>query len=224
VSARTGIHAEPTIDNDLASDDSVSSVTVLDPNDNDNDTDTSAAPRDDADTAASAASRPVVAQRRIGWSRVLAISVLPAMALLLAIVAGYFKWTGETALKSESARVAAVREATASTVAILSYKANSVDQDLDHARAQLTGAFKDAYTSLIHDVVIPGAKQKQISAVATVPAAGAVSATADHAVVLLFVDQTVKVGNDAPTDTASVVRVTLDRRGGRWLISQFDPI
>jgi Mce-associated membrane protein len=41
---------------------------------------------------------------------------------------------------------------------------------------------------------------------------------------LLFVDQTVKVGNDAPTDTASVVRVTLDRRGGRWLISQFDPI
>jgi Mce-associated membrane protein len=61
--------------------------------------------------------------------------------------------------------------------------------------------------SLIDDVVIPGAKQKQISAVATVPAAGAVSATEDHAVVLLFVDQTVNVGNDPPTDTASAVPV-----------------
>jgi Mce-associated membrane protein len=196
-------------------------VTVLEPDDGD----TSAARRDNADTAASAAAEPGVARRgRIDWPRVVAVSVLPAIALLLAIVAGYFKWTAETALESESARVAAVRAATESTVAMLSYKADSVDQDLDHARDRLTGAFKDAYTSLIHDVVIPGAKQKRISAVATVPAAGAVSATGDHAVVLLFVDQTVRAGTDAPTDTASVVRVTLDRRGGRWLISQFDPI
>jgi Mce-associated membrane protein len=215
VSARTGIHAEPTIDQDLASDNSASPVTVLDPDDTDTDT----------DTAASAAKRTGVARRRpIGWSRVLAKSVLPAIALLSAIVAGYFKWTGETALESESARVAAVRAATESTVAMLSYKADSVDKDLVSARERLTGAFKDAYTSLIHDVVIPGARQKQISAVATVPAAGAVSATADHAVVLLFVDQTVNVGNDPPTDTASAVRITLDRRDGRWLISQFDPI
>jgi Mce-associated membrane protein len=221
VSARTGIHAEPTIDNDLASDDSVSSVTMLD---RDN-TDTPAALRDDADTAASAASGPGVSRRlRVGWTQVLAIRVLPAIALLLAIVASFFKWSGETALQCESARAAAVRAATESTIAILSYKADSVDRDLDNARDRLTGAFKDSYTSLIHDVVIPGAKQKQISAVATVPAAGAVSATPDHAVVLLFVDQTVNVGNDPPTDTASAVRITLDRRGGRWLISQFDPI
>jgi Mce-associated membrane protein len=221
VSARTGIHAEPTIDNDRASDDSVSSVTVLDPDNIDAPT----ALRDGADTAASAANSSGGFRRlRIGWWQVLAIWVLPAIALLLAIVASYFKWTGEAALQCESARAAAVRAATESTIAILSYKADSVDRDLDNARDRLTGAFKDAYTSLTHDVVIPGAKQKQISAVATVPAAGAVSATADHAVVMLFVDQTVNVGNDPPTDTASAVRVTLDRRGGRWLISQFDPI
>jgi Mce-associated membrane protein len=221
VSARIGIRAEPTIDEDLASDDSVSPMTVLDPDD----TDTSAARRDDADTAAPAASSPgAFIRRRIGWSRVLVMALLPAVALLFAIAAGYFKWTGETALESESARIAAVRAATESTVALLSYKASSVDKDLDTARDRLTGAFKDAYTSLIHDVVIPGAKQRQISAIATVPAAASVSATADHAVVLLFVDQTVNVGNDPPTDTASAVRITLDRRGGRWLISQFDPI
>jgi Mce-associated membrane protein len=222
VSARNGIHAEATIDEDLTPDDSAASVTSLDPDSTDN----SAALRNDAETAASAAGRPSVVQRLlgVGWSQILAIRVLPAITLLLAIVAGFFKWTGESALQCESARVAAVRAATESTTAILSYKAATVDRDLDNARDRLTGAFKDAYTSLIHDVVIPGAKQKQISAVAKVPAAGAVSATPDHAVVLLFVDQTVNVGNDPPTDTASAVRITLDRRGGRWLISQFDPI
>lgn len=73
-------------------------------------------------------------------------------------------------------------------------------------------------------MVIPGAKKDHISAIATVPAAASVSATPNHAVTLVFVDQTVTVGNDAPTDTASTVRVTLDKVGGHWLISGFDPI
>ena len=59
---------------------------------------------------------------------------------------------------------------------------------------------------------------------AAVPAAASVSAKGDHAVALLFVNQTVVVGSDAPTNTASSVRVTLDKVGGRWLISGFDPI
>ena len=221
MSATTGVQAEPTTQTDLSADDPVSPVTAPDPDD----TEISAAPRDDADTATSPASGPAASRRwRIGWSRMLATGVLPAVALLFAIAAGYFKWTGETAIESESARGAAVRAATESTAALLSYKPDSVEKDLSAARDRLTGTFKDAYTSLIRDVVIPGAKQKQISAVATVPTAGAVSATADHAVVLLFVDQTVNVGNDPPTDTASAVRITLDRHGDRWLISQFDPI
>jgi hypothetical protein len=56
-----------------------------------------------------------------------------------------------------------------------------------------------------------------VSAVATVPAAASVSE--NHAVVLLFVNQTVNMGNIAPTHTASSVRVPLDKIGGRWLIS-----
>jgi Mce-associated membrane protein len=64
----------------------------------------------------------------------------------------------------------------------------------------------------------------QISTMATVPAAASVSATENHAVVLVFVDRTLTMGNAAPTNTASSVRVTLDKIDGRWLISQFDPI
>ena len=73
-------------------------------------------------------------------------------------------------------------------------------------------------------MVIPGAREKQISAVASVPAAASVSATATEAVVLVFVNQTVIVGQDAPTDTASSVRVTLEKVGDSWLISKFDPV
>jgi Mce-associated membrane protein len=60
--------------------------------------------------------------------------------------------------------------------------------------------------------------------VATVPAVASVSAKPNQAVVLVFVNQTVIVGQDAPTDTASSVRVTLDKVGDRWLIAKFDPV
>ena len=162
--------------------------------------------------------------RGIRWSRAIVYMVLPALALLLASAAGFLKWQDGSARDAATARTESVRAATDSTIALLSYKPDTVEKDLDAARARLTGSFLNAYTSLTHDVVIPGAKQKQISAVATVPAAASTSATGNHAVVLLFVNQTVIIGQDAPTNTASSVRVTLDKVGGRWLISQFDPV
>jgi Mce-associated membrane protein len=146
------------------------------------------------------------------------------VALVLAVAAGFLKWVDGSARQSDPAGIASVQAASESTVALLSYKHDTVDNDVAAARERLTGNFKDSYNSLTRDVVIPGAKQKQISTVATVPAAASVSATENHAVVLVFVDQTLTMGNAAPTDTASSVRVTLDKIAGRWLISQFDPI
>jgi Mce-associated membrane protein len=168
--------------------------------------------------------QPTGAARHIRWSQAIVFVVLPALALLLASVAGFLKWQDGSAREAGVARAESVRAATDSTIALLSYKPDTVEKDLDAARSRLTGSFLNAYTSLTHDVVIPGAKQKQISATATVPAAASTSATENHAVVLLFVNQSVIIGQDAPTSTASSVRVTLDKVGGRWLISQFDPV
>jgi Mce-associated membrane protein len=167
---------------------------------------------------------PTSAKRRIQWSKAIAYGLLPGLVFLLASAAGYLKWQDGTAREAQAARVGSVQAATDSTVALLSYRPDTVETDLDAAKSRLTGTFLDAYTKLTHDLVIPGAKQKQISAVATVPAAAATSATPTHAVVLLFVNQSVIVGRDAPTSTASSVRVTLDKVGARWLISQFDPV
>jgi Mce-associated membrane protein len=166
-----------------------------------------------------------VAERRpIAWSRVFAYGVLPGFALLLALGAGYFKWVNDSADNLAVARTESVRVASEDVAALLSYKADSADKDLNAARDRLTGDFKDAYTSLIREVVIPGAKEKHVSSAAKVSAAASVSATGTHAVVLLYVNQTVTIGDGAPTDTQPVIRATLDKVNGRWLISHFDPV
>ena len=163
---------------------------------------------------------------RVSWSRVVAYAVLPSLALILALGAGFLKWQDNSVRSSQIAGIESVQAAKDTTIKMLSYKPDSVEQQLNDARALLTGGFRDEYTSLINDVVIPGAKQKQITAVASVPDGGAASVSAEpnHAVVLVFVNQTVVVGQDTPTDTASSVRVTLDKVGDRWLISKFDPV
>jgi Mce-associated membrane protein len=179
---------------------------------------------DAAESAESEADPAVQARRRIGWKRVLIFGVLPGLALLLASGAGYLKWLDSSRRDAQIARVESVQVAKDSTVALLSYRPDTVEKDLGAATSLVTGEFKNSYASLTNDVVIPGAKQKRISAAASVPAAASVSANPTHAVVIVFVDQTVVVGTDAPTETTSSVKVTLDNVGGRWLISQFDPV
>lgn len=167
---------------------------------------------------------PAKKRRLANWSRIFAFVVLPALALLLASAAGYLIWQNTVDHRAGIARIDSVAAAKDTTIALLSYKPDTVDKDLEGARDRLTGTFKDSYTQLTHDVVIPGAKQKHISAVATVPAVASVQATPNHAVVLLYVNQATVIGTDAPTDSVSVVRVTLDNVHGKWLVSEFDPI
>jgi Mce-associated membrane protein len=157
-------------------------------------------------------------------ARMVVYGILPGLALLLAAAAGYLKWVDSTVRDAEVARAQSVQSAVDSTVSMLSYRPDTVTQNLAAALDRMTGGFRDSYASLTHDVVIPGAKQRQISAVATVPAAASVSATQTHAVVLLYVNQATTIGNDPPTDSASRVKVTLEKVNDRWLISQFDPI
>ncbi len=179
---------------------------------------------DDTETAAAERASRSARIKRIGSKRVLAFGVLPGLALLLAVGAGYLRWADGSADDHALVRAEAVRVASDDTVALLSYKPDSVDKDLGAARDRLTGEFKDAYGTLIREVVIPGAKEKHLRAVVKVTAAAPVSVTADHAVVLLFANQTVTIGEGVPTDTQPVIRVALDKVNGRWLVSHFDPV
>ncbi|EUA40492.1 hypothetical protein I549_4373 [Mycobacterium avium subsp. avium 2285 (R)] len=158
------------------------------------------------------------------WGRITVFLILPLVAMALAAGNGYLYWRTASADAADRARIESTAAARDSTVALLSYQPDKVDQQLAAARELLTGPFKESYTSLTNDVVIPAAKEKQVSAVATVPAAASVSANAHQAVAMVFVNQTTTVGDGAPTGTSSVVKVTLDDVDGHWLISGFDPI
>ena len=147
-----------------------------------------------AETTEAADAKPA---RSTDWSRVLAYGILPGLALILALGAGYLKFVDNTVRNGDVARVESVQAAKDSTIALLSYSPDKVEQQLGDAQNLLTGEFRNSYGDLVTDVVIPGAKQQQISAVATVPAAASVSAEANHAVVLVFINQTVVVGSSA---------------------------
>lgn len=95
-------------------------------------------------------------------------------------------------------RVSPLQAAKDSTVALLSYRPDTVESDLMSARDRTTGNFRDSYIQLSEDVVIPGSKEQRIAATATIPAAASVSVDENHAVALLFVNQSVSVGATRP--------------------------
>jgi Mce-associated membrane protein len=180
------------------------------------------APNHDAATVAPQTSSD--GRKTIAWSHVLAFGLLPLLAIVLAAAAAWLKWHDGTVRDSGVVRAASVQSAENACVALLSYQPDRVDAQLHAASQLLIGGFKESYTDLTNKVVIPGAKQKQISSAASVTAASSVSVTPSHAVDLVFIDQTVIVGNGAPTATSSAVRVTLEKINGRWLVSGFDPV
>ena len=105
---------------------------------------------------------------------------------------------------------------------MLSFRSDTVDRDVAAARERLTGGFLDTYTQRTQQELIPNARRRRVIATASVPAAASESVTPNHAVVLLFVTQTVRIGDTPAADAGSSVRVTLDKIGERWLISDFD--
>ena len=169
----------------------------------------------------SAVMESVARARRV---KTLIYVVMPVLALLLGAgaVFAYVKYQ-YLPHRDDAARVESVQAARDAAAKLLSYQPDTVRQQLTDARELTTGAFRNEYTAMTQSV-IPGAEQNHITAVTAVPAAASVSVDSDHAVVLVFINQTVVVGDQPPTNTPTSVRVTLDREGGKWLISGFQTI
>lgn len=149
---------------------------------------------------------------------------LPAVALLLVIAGIWLSWNTSSRRDAQRGGEEAMAAARDSIVAMLSYQPDTAEKTLNDARSRLTGEFLDAYTQLIQTVVVPSATKDRITASATVPAVSVMSAEADRAVVLAFVDQTLTEGAKPPTLTTSSVRVSMEKVDDHWLISGFDPV
>jgi Mce-associated membrane protein len=167
---------------------------------------------------------PRTAMRGVDWSRVLVYGLIPGLMLILAMAAGFLKWQDTSIRDVDLARREAVQAARAAAVTLMSFRPDTVEHDVEAARNRLTGQFRDTYTQVTREVLIPDAQQRQVSAVARIAAAAPESVTQNHAVVLVYADQTVTAAGAPPTNTISGIRVTLDRIEARWLVSGWEPV
>ncbi|MEB3031483.1 hypothetical protein [[Mycobacterium] nativiensis] len=154
----------------------------------------------------------------------LVYGVLPGLILALAVAAGLLKWHDGSVRAEEQIRAETVSVATESTIAMLSFSSDTIEQDVADVQQLMTEGFRDRFAARARQHIVPDAKARKITAVAEVPGAASVWATAKHAVVLVFVDRTVSVGDSEPVEAASSYRVTLDNVDGRWLVADFEPV
>lgn len=149
-------------------------------------------------------------------------AVLLAAGLAFGSIQGYRYW--ET-VRAEQTRTEVATAATRGVEAMFSYNYQNVDASVSEAAKNLRGPALTEYNEVSRTLIIPGAKEKQLDVVSTVQASGVVSAESGHAVVLVFLNQEAKP-KDAPQSSvmASRLRVTLDRDGDRWLLSEVKPV
>ncbi len=77
-------------------------------------------------------------RRAVMLKRALVYGVVPGIALLVAVAAGYLKWIDSTQRYAQLARIESIRVASDDAVALLSYRPETVEIDL-HAAAERIG-------------------------------------------------------------------------------------
>jgi Mce-associated membrane protein len=181
--------------------------------------------QDDTTTRTTA---PRTGDRVARWRRVRVVPLV--LVLLLLISGGLAAWLYVSQYRPDeqtdaAAGQAAVDAARDGTVALLSYKPDTLDQDFAAAKSHLTGDFLNYYDQFTQEIVTPAAKQKAVTTTAQVVHAAASEQHANSAVVLVFVNQaTVSKDRPDPAMAASSVLVSLTKVHDKWLITKFEPV
>ena len=181
---------------------------------------------DEIDKAADSAETSSAARRRLR-----AIPLIPA-ALVLGLLAagGLAGWLYLTQYRPDTqtdnaVAQSAVNAARDGTVALLSYKPDTLNQDFAAARSHLTGDFLNYYDQFTKEVVTPAAQTKGVTTTAQVAGAAVSELNPDNAVVLVFINQaTTSKERPDPAMASSSAKVSLVKVHGDWLINKFDPL
>lgn len=181
---------------------------------------------DEIDKTADSADSSSAARRSLP-----AIPLIPAALVLGLLAAGalagwlYFAQFRSDTQTDHAVAQSAVNAARDGTVALLSYKPDTLNHDFAAARSHLTGDFLNYYDQFTKDVVTPAAQSKAVATTAQVVGAAATELHPNSAVVLVFVNQvTTSKERPDPAMASSSVLVSLTKAHGDWLISKFDPI
>lgn len=165
-----------------------------------------------------------VGRRRYG-------KLAPVVLVLLLLVSGALAaWLYVVQYRPDeqtdaAAAQSAVDAARDGTVALLSYKPDTLNQDFAAAKSHLTGDFLNYYDQFTKQIVTPAAKEKALTTTAQVVGAAASELHPNSAVVLLFVNQaTTSKDRPDPAMASSSVLVSLTKVHGKWLITKFQPV
>jgi Mce-associated membrane protein len=157
--------------------------------------------------------------------------VFPVVLVLLLVVSGglaawlYFSQYRPDEQTDAAAAHAAVDAARDGTVALLSYKPDTLSQDFAAAKSHLTGDFLNYYDQFTQQVVTPAAKEKAVTTTAQVVGAAVSELHSNSAVVLVYVNQaTTSKDRPDPAMASSSVLVSLTKVHGKWLITKFQPV
>jgi Mce-associated membrane protein len=123
------------------------------------------------------------------------------------------------------AALAAAAAAKTETQATLTYNYKTLATDFAAAEKGLTPKFRASYESTTATSVTPLATKYHAVSMATVSAGGVSAASADSAMVLLFVDQTVENTQlQHPRLDRSRIKVSMVKTDGHWLIDNLSSI
>jgi Mce-associated membrane protein len=159
------------------------------------------------------------------------VKVAPMVLVLLLLLSGalatwlYVDQYRPDEQTDAAAAQTAVDAARDGTVALLSYKPDTLNQDFAAAKSHLTGDFLNYYDQFTKQIVTPAAKEKALTTTAQVVGAAASEVQPNSAVVLLFVNQaTTSKDRPDPAMASSSVLVSLTKVHGKWLITKFQPV
>jgi Mce-associated membrane protein len=181
---------------------------------------------DEIDKAADSADSSSAARRSLP-----AIPLIPAALVLGLLAAGglagwlYFAQFRPDTQTDNAVAQSAVNAARDGTVALLSYKPDTLNQDFAAAKSHLTGDFLNYYDQFTKEVVTPAAQTKGVTTTAQVAGAAVSELNPDKAVVLVFINQaTTSKERPDPAMASSSAKVSLAKVHGEWLITKFDPV
>jgi Mce-associated membrane protein len=158
---------------------------------------------------------------RARWITITLLTVLVLVAVAGTTLLGF---AARRAYDIDSARSAAVAQARQRVSEILSYRAETIDADIERARQSTAGAFAEYYAPFALRAIAPAVRQEGTNSVAVVSRAAAVSAGTDSVVVVVFIDQqTSSKAQPEPRSTSSSARVTMTKVAGQWLVGELTP-
>lgn len=159
-----------------------------------------------------------------GRTLAILLGLLGAASVALAAVAVLLGTKVAAAERTTERREAAVAAARQAGVNLATMDYRHADADVRRLMSSLTGSARQEMAKTGQKQVVAQLGKVKTWSVGQVLSAGVVSSDADSAQVLVVVDQTVR-SKDVPNGVVHHLRwqMTVDRTGGRWLVSKLEP-